>query len=224
MDKNSVKKNNSVIILHGAGRLSQIVFNMVESKYDQVFSYVDSGYLNIFETKNSFPVISSLETDLIGTNVDYISTIGYKNMEQRKSAYLDMCESLSTCLTPINIVHPTAYISTRAHIGVGNIFFPGVVIEDGVSIGDNNIFWSNACICHDAVIDSHSFFAASVTIGGHCHVGESCFLGFGSIVNETLNLAASTFLASGTVLIRDQPIVGARLCGVPAKQMKGMSS
>lgn len=212
-------KNNKVIILHGSGRLSQIVFNMVASNYEKVYSYVDSAYLNSPDNKHSFPVISSLDTDLVGLKADYISTIGYKNMQLRRSAYLAMCGNSSTSLRPINIVHPSAYISPKASIGVGNIFLPGVVIEDGVFIGDNNIFWSNGCICHDAVIGSHNFFAASVTIGGYSVVGESCFLGFGSIVNESLKLADSTFLASGAVLIRNQAIVGARLCGVPAKQM-----
>lgn len=218
MDKNRVT-NNKVIILHGSGRLSQIIFNMVESKYEKVFSYVDSSYLNSFKNNSSVPVISSFDTDLVGPNADYISTIGYKNMHQRKSAYLNMCTNTTLCLSPVNVIHPLAYISSKASIGVGNIFFPGVIVEDGVSIGDNNIFWSNACICHDAVIDSHNFFAASVTIGGYCSVGQSCFLGFGSIVNESLKIADSTFLASGTVLVRNQPIVGARLCGVPAKLM-----
>lgn len=205
---------NKLIIIHGAGRLSEIVYNIIKDDYKEFYLYVDDNYLGCLQPNSSVPVISSLPH---GISADYVSTIGYKNMANRKIAYISM--SNNECLSAVNIVHPAACISPFAHIGVGNIFFPGVVVEDGVCIGDNNIFWSNACICHDAVIGSHNFFAASVTIGGYCIIGEACFLGFGSIVNEQLELADHTFAASGSVLVKSQLTIGARLCGVPAKVM-----
>ena len=205
---------NNLVILHGAGRLSEIIYNVVKDDYEKFYLYVDADYLKYLQSYTKIPVISSLPD---GVSADYISTIGYKSMEKRKSAYIFM--SSKDGLSSVNIVHPAAYISPAAKIGVGNIFFPGVIVEDGVCIGDNYVFWSNACICHDAIIGNHGFFAASVTIGGYCIIGESCFLGFGSIVNEQLELADCTFSASGSVIVKSQLIVGARLCGVPAKVM-----
>lgn len=209
--------SNKVLVLHGAGRLAEIVSNFPGNKYERIVSYINPEYSNNLPVDYSLPVITSFPIELIDSQSDYISTIGYKNMKSRKSAFCNLAHN--HFLSPINIIHSHSFVASNVQMGVGNIIFPGVVVEDGVSIGDNNIFWSNSCICHDTVIGSHNFFAASVTVGGFGLVGESCFLGFGSIMNEELEIVNRTFIASGTVLTKSQLTPGARMCGVPARIM-----
>lgn len=208
---------NKVLVLHGAGRLSEIVSKFVGDKYERIISYVNPMYLDQLSDNYGLPVVTSLSREIIENQADYVSAIGYKNMRARKIAFCDLARNPE--LSPVNIIHPHAFVSSDAQMGVGNIVFPGVVVEDGVSIGDNNIFWSNSCICHDSVIGSHNFFAASVTVGGFSIISECCFLGFGSIINEELEIVDRTFLASGTVLTKSQLTPGTRMCGVPARIM-----
>ena len=208
---------NKILVIHGAGRLSEMTSKFVGNKYDKIVSFVNPEYSSRLPQDHCLSVITSFPSEIVEGSADYISTIGYKNMEARKHAFCTL--SANYFLDPVNIIHPRSFISPEADIGVGNIFFPGVVIEDGVKIGDNNIFWSNSCICHDSTLGSHNFFAASVTVGGFCSVEECCFLGFGSIINEDLKIAKRTFVASGTVLTKSQLIPGARICGVPARLM-----
>ena len=213
---------SDILIIHGAGRLSEIVAGFASSQYSKILRYVDKSFLdsNNFDAQAhaSWPIIHNIsESDLLRCPA-YISSIGYKNMNARKQAFVHTLRA-NQSIKPVNVIHGNAYVSHESIIGTGNIIFPGVVIEPGVSIGDNNIFWSNCTICHDAIIGSHNFIASSSVVGGFTKIGDSCFLGFGSIVNDNLNIANNTFLASATTVIKSQPVVGVSMCGVPARVM-----
>lgn len=209
-----------VLVIHGASRLATIVFSVIQDEYNQVYRYIDPdpGYTSKQTVTDGLskkmPIITTLPLD---QNVDYISSIGYNNMVARKTTYEIF--TANRRVTPINIVHPNAFVSPHAKLGTGNLVFPGVVIEDGVLIGDNNIIWSNSCICHDAIVGSHNFIAASSVVGGCSRIGSCIFLGFGSIINENLMVSNYSFLASGSVVTRNIDVESTRVCGVPAKIM-----
>lgn len=214
------RRSDRSLIIHGAGRLSNIIESFLERSYDKIYRFVD--YSCALQHNSDAPhvntsIISEMPDCVDGKTLDYVSSIGYNNMLSRKNAYMSMT-SLEI-IVPINVVHQNAYVSPDADIGLGNVFFPGVIVEPGVTIGDNNIIWSNAVVCHDSKIGSHNFIAASSVIGGFSCLGDSVFLGFGSIINEHLNVCSHSFLASGTVLTKSISAEGLRLCGVPAKPM-----
>ena len=108
---------NKLIILHGAGRLSEIIYNIVKDDYEEFYLYVDPDFQGFSQLNSTISIISSLPE---GISADYISTIGYKNMARRKSAYIAM--SSKEALSSVNILHPAAYISPTAQVGVGNKF------------------------------------------------------------------------------------------------------
>ena len=211
---------SNILIIHGAGRLSEIVASFAPSQYSTILRYVDESFLttNKSATQSSLPIIHNISELNLPDSPAYISSIGYKNMQSRKDAFLKILAE-NQSIQPVNIIHDNAFVSHESIIGTGNIIFPGVVIEPGASIGNNNIFWSNCTICHDAIIGSHNFLASSSVVGGYSRIGDSCFLGFGSIINDNLNIANKTFLASGTTVIKNQPLVGVAMCGVPARMM-----
>ena len=160
---------NKLIVLHGAGRLSEMIYNIVKNDYEEFYLYVDHDFLGLSQSDSTISVISSLPE---GISADYISTIGYKNMARRKSAYIAM--SSKEALSSVNILHPAAYISSAAQIGVGNIFSPGVVIEDGTTV----IIISFGLILASVMMQLLViiiFIAASVTVGGYCVVGGMLF-------------------------------------------------
>ncbi|MCP9890257.1 hypothetical protein KBY57_04155 [Cyanobium sp. Aljojuca 7D2] len=211
---------NKTLVIHGASRLAAIAYSFIQDQYDQVYRYIDPSFLPVHEPTSIdgnqiiIPIISSLSSDC---PVDYVSSIGYKNMTARKIAFENIVASKP--VSPINIVHPNAFVSPDAILGLGNIIFPGVIIENGACIGDNNIIWSNSCICHDATLGSHNFIAASSIIGGFSHMGNCVFLGFGSIINDKISIASNSFLASGAVVTKNIDTEKTRVCGVPAKIM-----
>jgi sugar O-acyltransferase (sialic acid O-acetyltransferase NeuD family) len=212
-----------ILVIHGATRLSDIVISYLSHAYDQIYKYVDQDAIEKqdllqTETTRHTQIISNLSSIIDNASIDYISSIGYRNMGARKAAYERML--MHDTLNPINIIHPSAYLAPDAEIGLGNIIFPGATIENGVRIGNNNIIWSNTCICHDAKIGSHNFLAASSTIGGFATIGDCSFLGFGSIVNQELSLCNFSFLASGSVLTKSINNERTRVCGIPAMPMK----
>ena len=201
------------LIIHGSGRLSEILSHWISGSYSRIYYLVDSGYSNQNQSyrSNIIPDVSHF------SSAHYISSIGYKDMMARKVAF-ETIKAMENIL-PINYLHPQSYIAETANIGIGNIIFPGVVIEDGVKIGNNNVIWSNCTLCHDSVIGDHCFIASSSVIGGYTRVENSCFIGFGTIINENLLLKQQIKTASGTVVIRNQLESGISICGVPSRRM-----
>ena len=201
------------LIIHGCGRLSEILSLWMSSSFSNVYYLVDSAYINPHHIPQS-NIISDVSQF---SSAHYISSIGYKDMSARRLAF-DTLKARENIL-PVNYFHPHSHIAQTVKIGTGNIVFPGVVIEDGVTIGDNNIIWSNTSICHDSVVKDHCFIAASSVIGGYSILENSCFIGFGTIINENLRLSSKIRTASGTVVIDSQLETGISICGVPSRRM-----
>ncbi|KPK37913.1 MAG: hypothetical protein AMJ69_09930 [Gammaproteobacteria bacterium SG8_47] len=124
-----------------------------------------------------------------------------------------------------NTIHPTAVVSGKAQLGVGNEIGPFAVIEDDVVIGDNNLICSHAVIKSGTRMGSGNSVHDHAAIGGvpqdlkfkpqpttleigdgnmlreYCsHVGHDCQLG------DNIVVASSTALA-GHVHIEDRAFV-----------------
>lgn len=214
----------SLLVIHGAGTLAQRVRSELLRSYSEIIYLVDSlpdGENQDYNINGTPLIVPSIDAISVRSGLreelHYVSTIGYKNLDLKKSAYRRVTQLPH--VTPVNCIHPSAYIADTVQMGRGNIIFPGVVIEDDVHIGDDNVIWSNACICHEARIGSHNFLAAGSIVGGRSTLKDCIFSGFGSIVNDNIIVASNTFMASGTVLHRDAIQTHQRYCGVPGRRM-----
>lgn len=74
--------------------------------------------------------------------------------------------------TFINIIHPSAIISSDVKIGVGNLICAGVVIEPGCEIGNHCIIGANCTIGYDC------------KIGNFINVGIGSTIGNNNIIND----------------------------------------
>ena len=78
---------SNILIIHGAGRLSEIVASFASGQYSTILRYVDESYLktNKSATQSSLPIIHNI-SDVDPSSLLYISSIGYKNMQSEKSS------------------------------------------------------------------------------------------------------------------------------------------
>jgi len=77
---------------------------------------------------------------------------------------------------PTAVVHPSARIGKKAHLG------PYVVIDEGVVIGDDCVLLAHVVIYRGARIGNHFFAHAHAVVREHCHLGDEITLQNGAIV------------------------------------------
>lgn len=91
---------------------------------------------------------------------------------------------------------------------------PGGKRKEYVTIGDNTTISFATILTHDASI---KLFTGKVRTG-HVHIGNNCFIGYGSIVLPGVTIGDNCIVGAGSVVTRDIPsetVVG----GVPARKL-----
>lgn len=113
-------------------------------------------------------------------------------------------------------IHPTAVISSTAHIGKNVSIAPYVVIEDHAHIEDNVTIGSHTVIEHHAKIGQYTHLSPHVTIGSQCSVGKNCRIashvvigsdGFGFFTDKTFT--HHKIAQIGKVVLEDNVELGA---------------
>ena len=80
------------------------------------------------------------------------------------------------------IIHPSAYVSPKAHIGMGIVILPGSVINTNTKIG-------NGCIINIGALIDHSNI-----------IGEGCHICCGAIIKAENVIPPKTKIEAGTVI------------------------
>lgn len=125
-------------------------------------------------------------------------------------------EGLRTGLRPAICVHPTAWISPDASIGVGTVVMARAVIQSKARIGKNCIINTGAIVEHDCVIGDHTHLSPSTTLGGAVTVGEYVHMGIGAIAIPGSRIGDRTVIGAGAVVLREIPS-DVTAFGVPAR-------
>lgn len=82
----------------------------------------------------------------------------------------------------LTFIHPTAYVSRSARIGMGTIVLANATIKNNAVIGTRNFINSGVNIGHDTVIGDDNFFAAHTCLGSSITIGNVNFFGLNSSV------------------------------------------
>ncbi len=98
------------------------------------------------------------------------------------------------------LLHPSAFISTTAQIGVGSVVFAGVVIGPDTRVGDSAIINCNSTVDHDGFIDDFAHLGVGVQLAGSSHIGRGAFLQAGSCASFNAFAEPYTVYAAGSIL------------------------
>ncbi len=120
---------------------------------------------------------------------------------------------------PVNAVHPTAFVSPTATLGLNVVVAPNASIITDARIGDS------AIVNTAAVVDHECEFAAGVHVGpgarlaGRVRVATGAFVGLGANVIQCRSIGRFAMVGAGAVVLEDVPDY-ATAVGVPARVVR----
>lgn len=149
-------------------------------------AFVDDGFPLISSSGHFEVVGDSSSIAQVASEFDAaVCAIG--NNQVRKSM-VELIEEVGLLL--VSIIHPRAYVSADASVGVGTTVMAGAVIGPYARIGKGCILNANATADHDSVMADYAHLGVGVAIAGSASLGEGAWLqagrsaGYGVVVDD----------------------------------------
>tara|TARA_B100000700_G_C15053850_1_gene861767 strand:- start:1257 stop:1889 length:633 start_codon:yes stop_codon:yes gene_type:complete len=117
------------------------------------------------------------------------------------------------------IIHPTAWISSSAQIGIGSVILSQSSIQCNVISGIGVIFNNNSSVDHDSKIGDAVHISPGVNIAGNVNIGDRTWVGIGSTIIQNINIGSDVIIGANAAVIKDLPD-SIKAVGVPAKAIK----
>jgi sugar O-acyltransferase (sialic acid O-acetyltransferase NeuD family) len=116
----------------------------------------------------------------------------------------------------VNIIHPSAVISRKAKLGVGNVIMPGVIVNVGAIIKNHCIINTGSQLEHFSIMEDYSSLSAGVITGGYAVFKEFSAIALGVTVFDRITVGFNTVVGSGSLITKDLPD-NVLAFGVPAR-------
>lgn len=180
----------------------------------QSISFFDDTWPNI-ALDMPWPILG--DTEALLSNLDKFSgvIVGIGNNIVRGQKH----RLLSSHFAPIvSILHPGAYISSNASIGLGSVVLAQAAINTHVRIGLSSIINTGATIDHDSRLDDYVHISPGANLGGNVKVGRFGWVGIGSSVKQGVTIGENVIVGAGAAVVSSldghQTVVG-----VPARPL-----
>lgn len=116
----------------------------------------------------------------------------------------------------VTLVHPAAYVSRHASIGLGSVVFAGAVVNAGASVGAGAILSTGCSVDHDCRLGDAVHISPGARLAGGVVVGERVWVGIGACVKQLVSIGADAMVGAGAAVISDVA-AGSTVFGVPAR-------
>ena len=198
-------KNITNLVIIGSGALAAESYGYIsdinqrsENKIKVLGFIDDMGPDNFQINKNKY----QFNEGYLGTTQDFSFPLKNKyliafsdiQMRAKHSHYLQL-----RGVEFINLIHPTANISTSAQIGFGNIFGAHVIVGPNVKLGNHNVLTAYSFISHDCIVGSQNFFSTA-GLAGHVLVGSRNFFGIRSTAIPSVVIGDDNVMQAGMLV------------------------
>lgn len=184
-----------MIIIYGASGHAKVVMESIELNGHSDFLFID----DFATVDNLLGYAVSNDSNCLGTSQNNL-IIAIGNNFIRKSLIKKYPNNIF-----INAIHPTASLSKRIEIGMGNAIMSNVSVNSGVRICNHCILNTNASIDHDCILEDFVHLSPNVALAGNVSVGEGTHIGIGASVIQGINIGKWATIGAGAVIINDIP-------------------
>lgn len=201
----------------GSGELAyHIAHYAKEDKQFEVTGFYDDFTLP-GTMVNGYPILGTLN-DIehqfnSGKFDNLLVAVGYSRMIYRKEVF----ERFEKTIPMAKLIHSSCYIDPDARIGPGCVIFPKCTIFKDVII-EKNVFIQIGLTMADSLIGKHTMLSPSVSIAGHCKIGECCNIGISTTIINDIQICDFVRTGGGTVITRNINESGLYV-GMPARRI-----
>lgn len=185
----------------------------------EVTALTDPNQALVHTTLDGVPVVGddSAWPDLRGEGLTH-AFIGIGSLGDASRRREIFARVLAAGFEIIDVIHPSAIISSNAVLGHGVIVLAAAVINAGATIGDNVIINTGAIVEHDCRVGDHAHVATGARLGGAVHVGALAHIGIGATVRQSISVGEAAIVGAGAVVVADVP-PRITVAGVPARPL-----
>lgn len=132
---------------------------------------------------------------------------------KRQSEFLDAGAKI------VSLVHPRAFVSQFATVGIGALVCAGAVVNADAVLGEAVVVNSGATVDHDCLLSAGAHIAPGAHLSGNVQVGPCSWVGIGSCVKQGVRIGADVMIGAGAVVIADISD-GVTVVGNPARALR----
>ena len=129
---------------------------------------------------------------------------------------LHVWKDMSDIQNWVNIIAPSAFVSSSATLGVGCVVYPNCFIGAKARLGNGVFILSGSIVNHDCIIEDRVTITSGVSLAGGVTVKTGAYLGQACTVKQNLTVGHSSKVGMGAVVTRDVAD-GVTVVGCPAK-------
>lgn len=117
------------------------------------------------------------------------------------------------------IVHPRAWVSSRAVLGPGSMVMAGGIVNIGAVLGAACIVNTGATVDHDCTLGDAVHVAPGANLSGQVTVGQSTWIGVGACIRQGIRIGSGVVVGAGAVVVADVAD-GLTVAGSPARTLE----
>lgn len=123
--------------------------------------------------------------------------IGIGNNKVREQLFQQL---IALGISPVKLIHPSAFVSPSATIGNGSVVLAGTVIGSNVKLGVGTIVNSHSTVDHDSILGDFAHLGVGVHLAGNADIGKSAFLQAGTTGGYNAKVDDYSVCPAGTIL------------------------
>ncbi len=212
----------SKIALLGAGGLAREVLDGIEACQRAGQELEPIGFIDADPTLwgkeiSGLPVLGGLdwfEQASGRREIPLIAAIGSPRSRRRM-----VQEALQRGLCFASLIHPAAYISSRAHLEAGVVVLAGCVVENNAQIGGFTVVNNLCFIGHDVQIGAFCTLAPGALLAGGTRLGQGVDFGIGAATRQGVTIGSGAVIGGQAMVIEDVP-ANAVVVGVPGRVLR----
>ena len=194
------------IIIIGAGGLGKEILstllacNKIEHQYE-ILGFVDDNK-KLSKNFNNYTILGDIDW-LLSSNYSSVGCIVATGDPKIRKKIINRLDNKKFFFP--KIIHPSVIISEFTKISEGTVIQAGSIISSNIEIGEHTLINVNVTIGHDCKIGNFVTIGPGCNISGENIIENDVFFGNGVNTKDKLSVGESSFIGAGSIIGKNIP-------------------